>query len=415
MKLHSPENLTAFDVETIRKDFPSLHQEVHGKPLVYFDNAATSQKPVQVIERIDRYYRWENSNIHRGVHFLSQHATDEYEKSREKVRKLLNAEHLHEVIYTSGTTQGINLVAQCFGRKYVSEGDEIIISHMEHHSNIVPWQMLCEQTGAILKVIPINEKGELEMDIFRTLLNEKTRIVAVAHTSNSLGTVNPVKEIIELAHQMDVPVLLDGAQAVPHTTVDVQALDCDFFVFSGHKLFGPTGVGVLYGKEKWLEEMPPYMGGGDMIDKVSFEGTTYNGLPHKFEAGTPNIAGGIGLGAAIDYVEQIGYSHIAAHEANLLEYGTNQLAAIEGIRLVGTAAHKASVISFLIGDIHPYDAGTIMDRLGIAIRTGHHCTQPIMDCYSIPGTMRASFAFYNTYEEIDRMIAAIAQVRQMFG
>lgn len=415
MKLHSPENLTAFDVDTIRKDFPSLHQEVHGKPLVYFDNAATSQKPVQVIERIDRYYRWENSNIHRGVHFLSQHATDEYEKSREKVRKLLNAEHLHEVIYTSGTTQGINLVAQCFGRKYVSEGDEIIISHMEHHSNIVPWQMLCEQTGAILKVIPINEKGELEMDAFRTLLNEKTRIVAVAHTSNSLGTVNPVKEIIELAHQMDVPVLLDGAQAVPHTTVDVQALDCDFFVFSGHKLFGPTGVGVLYGKEKWLEEMPPYMGGGDMIDKVSFEGTTYNGLPHKFEAGTPNIAGGIGLGAAIDYVEQIGYPHIASHEANLLEYGTNQLSAIEGIRLVGTAEHKASVISFLIGDIHPYDAGTIMDRLGIAIRTGHHCTQPIMDCYSIPGTMRASFAFYNTYEEIDRMIAAIAQVRQMFG
>ncbi len=415
MKLHSPENLTAFDVETIRKDFPSLHQEVHGKPLVYFDNAATSQKPVQVIERIDRYYRWENSNIHRGVHFLSQHATDEYEKSREKVRKLLNTEHLHEVIYTSGTTQGINLVAQCFGRKYVSEGDEIIISHMEHHSNIVPWQMLCEQTGAILKVIPINEKGELEMDVFRTLLNEKTKIVAVAHTSNSLGTINPVEEIIELAHQIDVPVLLDGAQAVPHTTVDVQALDCDFFVFSGHKLFGPTGVGVLYGKEKWLEEMPPYMGGGDMIDKVSFEGTTYNGLPHKFEAGTPNIAGGIGLGAAIDYVEQIGYSHIAAHEANLLEYGTNQLAAIEGIRLVGTAEHKASVISFLIGDIHPYDAGTIMDRLGIAIRTGHHCTQPIMDCYSIPGTMRASFAFYNTYEEIDRMIAAIAQVRQMFG
>lgn len=415
MKLHSPESLTAFDVETIRKDFPSLHQEVHGKPLVYFDNAATSQKPVQVIERIDRYYRWENSNIHRGVHFLSQQATDEYEKSREKVRKLLNAEHLHEVIYTSGTTHGINLVAQCFGRKYVSEGDEIIISHMEHHSNIVPWQMLCEQTGAILKVIPINEKGELEMDIFRTLLNEKTKIVAVAHTSNSLGTINPVEEIIELAHQLDVPVLLDGAQAVPHATVDVQALDCDFFVFSGHKLFGPTGVGVLYGKEKWLEEMPPYMGGGDMIDKVSFDGTTYNGLPHKFEAGTPNIAGGIGLGAAIDYVEQIGYSQIEAHEANLLEYGTNQLAAIEGIRLVGTAERKASVISFLIGDIHPYDAGTIMDRLGIAIRTGHHCTQPIMDRYSIPGTMRASFAFYNTYEEIDRMIVAIAQIRQMFG
>lgn len=415
MALYSPENLTAFDVETIRKDFPALHQEVYGKPLVYFDNAATSQKPLQVIERIDRYYRWENSNIHRGVHYLSQQATDIYEQAREKVRQLINAAHAHEVIYTSGTTQGINLVAQSFGRKYVGPGDEILISTMEHHSNIVPWQMLCEQHGAVLKVIPIDEQGELDMDAFRTLFNEKTRLVAVSHTSNSLGTVNPIQEIIDLAHQIDVPVLIDGAQAVPHTTVDVQALDCDFFVFSGHKMLGPTGVGILYGKEKWLEALPPYMGGGDMIKTVRFEGSTYAELPHKFEAGTPNIAGGIGLGAAIDYLWQVGYDNIEAHEAKLLEYGTQKLSEVPDIRFVGTAANKASVISFLIGEIHPYDAGTILDRLGIAIRTGHHCTQPVMERYKLPGTMRASFAFYNTYEEIDRMVAALDQVRQMFG
>jgi cysteine desulfurase / selenocysteine lyase len=415
MALYSPENLTAFDVENIRKDFPSLHQEIYGKPLVYFDNAATSQKPLQVIERIDRYYRWENSNIHRGVHYLSQQATDAYEQAREKVRQLIHAASSHEIIYTSGTTQGINLVAQCYGRRYVSPGDEILISAMEHHSNIVPWQMLCDERGAVLKVIPIDEQGELDMDAYRSLLTEKTRIVAVTHTSNSLGTVNPIREIIDLAHQLDIPVLIDGAQAVPHTVVDVQDLDCDFFVFSGHKMLGPTGVGILYGKEKWLEALPPYMGGGDMIKTVRFEGSTYADLPHKFEAGTPNIAGGIGLGAAIDYLWQVGYDNIETHEANLLEYGTQKLAEVPGIRFVGTAAHKASVISFLIGNIHPYDAGTILDRLGIAIRTGHHCTQPVMERYAIPGTMRASFAFYNTYEEIDRMVTALDQVRQMFG
>lgn len=407
--------VTQLDIEAVRKDFPTLQQEVYGKPLVYFDNGATSQKPRQVIERLDAYYEQENSNIHRGVHYLSQHATDAYEKSREAMQRFINAEKLHEVIYTKGTTEGINLVANSFGRKYVKEGDEIIISTMEHHSNIVPWQMLCEYTGAILKVIPILDNGELDQEAYASLLNERTRLVAILHISNSLGTINPIKEMIEQAHQVGAAVLIDGAQTVPHQRVDVQDLDCDFYVFSGHKMFAPTGTGVLYGKEKWLEEMPPYMGGGDMIDRVTFEKTTYNSLPHKFEAGTPHIAGGIGLGAAVAYIENIGYEAIGTHEAELLRYGTEQLSAIPDLRIVGTAANKASVISFLIGDIHPYDAGTILDRLGIAIRTGHHCTQPLMDRFQIPGTMRASFAFYNTKAEIDRMIKAIEKAKAMFS
>ena len=406
---------TKLDIASIRKDFPTLSQKVYGKELVYFDNAATSQKPQVVIDRLNTYYKEENSNVHRGVHKLSQVATDAYEEVRKQVQKLINAEKDHEVIYTRGTTEGINLIASSFGRKYIQEGDEIIISAMEHHSNIVPWQMLCEEKGAVLKVIPMSEAGELDMDAYRDLLSDRTKLVSVVYISNSLGTVNPVKEIIEQAHERDIPVLLDAAQVVPHDSLDVQELDCDFLVFSSHKMFGPTGIGILYGKEKWLEEMPPYMGGGDMIDLVSFDRTTYAGLPHKFEAGTPNIADTIALGAAIEYIQKIGYENIAAYEQELLDYGTQKLSEIEGIRFVGTAKKKASLISFLIGDIHPYDAGTILDRLGIAVRTGHHCTQPIMSFMDIPGTVRASFAFYNTFEEIDRLVEGIHQVKKMFG
>jgi len=403
------------DVAKIREDFPVLKEIVNGKQLVYFDNAATSQKPQAVIERLKAYYEHENSNVHRGVHHLSQRATDDYEQARLQIQQLINARHSYEVILTRGTTEGINLVAQSFGRKYIKEGDEILISHMEHHSNIVPWQLLCEQTGAVLKVVPVNDKGELDMEAFYEMLGEKTKLVSIVYISNSLGTINPVEEIIEAAHKIDVPVLIDGAQVVPHQAVDVQELDCDFFVCSGHKMFAPTGVGFLYGKEKWLEEMPPYMGGGDMIKVVTFEKTTFSDLPHKFEAGTPNIAGVIGLGAGIAYLNQISYDAISAHEHQLLTYAIERLSEIEDIRFIGTADNKASVVSFLIGDIHPYDAGTILDQLGIAIRTGHHCTQPLMKRFDIPGTMRASFAFYNTQEEIDRMIEAIHRVKQMFG
>ncbi|MDX1908133.1 MAG: cysteine desulfurase [Bacteroidia bacterium] len=409
------QSITQLDIATIRADFPALHQTVYGKPLVYFDNAATSQKPQVVIERIQAYYSQENSNIHRGVHYLSQQATEAYEHTRHLVRTLINAPHLHEVIFTHGTTEGINLVASSFGRKFVQAGDEILISGMEHHSNIVPWQLLCEMTGAHLRVIPVTDAGELDMEALPALLTERTRLVALTWISNSLGTVNPAGEIIRLAHAQNIPVLLDAAQAVPHQAVDVQALDCDFLVFSGHKMFGPTGIGILYGKEKWLDAMPPYMGGGDMIKTVRFEKTTWNDLPFKFEAGTPNIAAGIGLGAAIEYIHTIGYDQIADRENQLLAYGTEVLASIPDLRIIGTAAHKASVISFLIGDIHPYDAGTILDRMGIAIRTGHHCTQPLMERFGIPGTMRASFAFYNTLEEIDLMVEAIHKARQMFG
>ncbi|MEM6262624.1 MAG: cysteine desulfurase [Bacteroidota bacterium] len=404
-----------FDLAAIRADFPALHQEVYGKQLVYFDNAATSQKPQVVIDRLNAYYNKENSNVHRGVHYLSQHATDAYEGVREKVRKLLNAEYSHEIIYTRGTTEGINLVASSFGQKHVKAGDEIIISAMEHHSNIVPWQMLCQRTGAILKIIPMDERGVLDMEAYANLLSEKTKLVAVVHISNSLGTINPVKEITRLAHEAGAAVLIDGAQVTPHQSVNVREIDADFFVFSSHKVFGPTGIGILYGKESWLNDLPPYMGGGDMIDLVTFEKTTYNDLPHKFEAGTPNIADTIALGSALDYVQSIGYDQIGAWEQELLAYGTERLSEIESVRFVGTAPHKASVISFLMGDIHPYDAGTILDRLGIAIRTGHHCTQPVMQQFEIPGTMRASFAFYNTKEEIDRLVEGLGQVQKMFG
>lgn len=403
------------DIHSVREDFPILHQEVNGKPLVYFDNAATSQKPQVVIDAVASYYQGINSNVHRGVHKLSQLATDAFEQTRNKVKNLLNAQHAYEVIFTSGTTAGINLVASSYGQKFVSPGDEILISHMEHHSNIVPWQLLCERQGAHLKVIPITDSGELDMEAFYELLSEKTKLISLVFISNALGTINPVKEIIQAAHSKEIPVLLDAAQAIPHQAVDVQELDCDFLVFSGHKILAPTGTGILYGKEKWLNEMPPFLGGGDMIDVVRFEKTTYAGLPHKFEAGTPDIAGVVGMGTAIDYIQEIGYGFIDQQEKLLLEYGTRKLEELGYIQIIGTSQQKTSVISFLIEGIHPYDAGTILDHMGVAIRTGHHCTQPIMERFSIPGTMRASFAFYNTLEEIDRLIEAIKQAKLMLG
>jgi len=386
---------------------------VNGKPLVYFDNGATSQKPQVVIDAITNYYTNENSNIHRGIHTLSQEATDAYEKARTTVQQFINAKHNHEIIFTSGTTGSINLVASSFGKKYIQAGDEIIISTMEHHSNIVPWQMLCEEKGAVLKVIPINDKGELLLEEFKKLLSSKTKMVAITHVSNTLGTINPVKEIIKLAKAVGAFVLIDGAQAVPHTKVDVQALDCDFYAFSGHKMFGPTGVGILYGKESILNELPPYQGGGDMIKTVTFEKTTYNELPHKFEAGTPNIVGGIGLGVAINYMNSIGIDNIEAYEHELLAYATEQIKQIEGVRIIGEAQNKASVLSFLVDGTHPTDIGMIIDKLGIAIRTGHHCTEPLMNRFNIPGTARASFAFYNTKEEIDTFILALERALKM--
>lgn len=407
---------SVFSIDEVRKDFPTLHQEVNGKPLVYFDNAATSQKPKSVIDRISSYYQLENSNIHRGVHYLSQHATDEYEKSRRTIQSYIGAAHSHEIIFTSGTTAGINLVASSYGSKYVKEGDEIIISTLEHHSNIVPWQLLCERVGAKLKIVPVNEFGELDIEAYKRLLNERTKLVATQHVSNSLGTIHPIKEIIDAAHELDIPVLLDGAQAMPHLQINVQELDIDFYAFSGHKIFGPTGAGVLYGKEKWLNAMPPYMGGGDMIKEVSLEKSTYGDLPHKFEAGTPNIAGGIGMGAGIEYFSQFVPESIEAYEQELLQYATESLKSnFPGIRIFGDNDHKVSVISFLLGSIHPYDTGTILDKLGIAVRTGHHCTQPVMKRYNIPGTVRASLAFYNTKEEVGRLIEGLKRVKKMFG
>ncbi|MBQ20419.1 MAG: cysteine desulfurase CsdA [Flavobacteriales bacterium] len=399
--------------DKIRKDFPILQRQVNGKPLIYFDNGATSQKPQQVIDVINRYYQHENSNIHRGIHTLSQEATNAYEKARTTVLQFINAKHNHEVIFTSGTTGSINLVASSFGKKHIHAGDEIIISTMEHHSNIVPWQMLCEEKKAILKVIPINDKGELLIDEFKKLLSPKTKLVAVTHVSNTLGTINPVKEIIKLAKTAGAFVLIDGAQAVPHTKVNVQELDCDFYAFSAHKMFGPTGVGILYGKEAILNELPPYQGGGDMIKTVTFEKTTYNELPHKFEAGTPNIVGGLGLAAAIDYMNNIGIANIEAYEHELLSYATEKIKKIEGVRIIGEAANKASVLSFLVDGTHPSDIGMIIDKLGIAIRTGHHCTEPLMNRFDIPGTARASFAFYNTKEEIDTFILALERALKM--
>jgi len=402
------------DIQKIRADFPILSQKVNGQPLVYFDNGATSQKPQVVIDAISKYYQEINANIHRGVHTLSQLATDAYENSRNTIQKHINAQYAHEVIFTSGTTHGINAVANGFA-SLLKAGDEVLVSALEHHSNIVPWQMLCERTGAVLKVIPMNEAGELLLSEYDKLLSEKTKIVTVNHISNALGTINPIKEMIDKAHAVGAAVLIDGAQATPHLQPDVQALDCDFYVFSGHKICGPTGIGILYGKEAWLHRLPPYQGGGEMIATVTFEKTTYADLPHKFEAGTPNIAGGIVLGTAIDYLNGLGFDNIAAYEQALLDYATEQLLGIEGLRIYGTAKAKTSVISFNLDGIHPYDVGTIIDKLGIAVRTGHHCAQPIMDFYGIPGTIRASFAFYNTKEEIDIMVAAVKKAQMMLS
>jgi cysteine desulfurase/selenocysteine lyase len=403
------------DVESLRKDFPTLRQEVHGKPLVYLDSAATSQKPRAVLEAVDRYYEQDNANVHRGVHLLSVRATEAYEAAREKVQRFVHAAHAHEIVFVRGTTEAINLVAQTFGRTRVRAGDEIVVTVMEHHSNIVPWQMLCEQQGAALRVVPMDDDGTLRIDELERLIGPRTRLVALGHVSNALGTIHPVRRIVELAHGKGVPVLLDGAQAVPHLAVDVQALGCDFYAFSGHKLFGPTGIGVLYGRSELLEQMPPWQGGGDMISSVSFEKTTYNKLPYKFEAGTPDIAGAIGLGAAIDYVNSVGLHAIAAYEHALLEYATDALKRVPGVRLIGTAKEKASVLSFLLGDIHPHDIGTVLDREGIAIRTGHHCAQPLMRRLGVAATARASLAFYNRREDVDALVAGLHKVREVFA
>jgi cysteine desulfurase / selenocysteine lyase len=402
------------DINKIRADFPILTQKVNGKPLVYFDNGATSQKPKVVIDAITKYYEEINANIHRGVHTLSQLATDAYEVSRGKIQNHINAKFPYEVIFTSGTTHGINAIANGFA-SILNAGDEVMVSALEHHSNIVPWQMLCEKTGAKLVVIPMNDDGELILSEYDKLLSDKTKIVTVNHISNALGTLNPIKYIIDKAHQFGAAVLIDGAQAVPHLKPNVQELDCDFYVFSGHKICGPTGTGVLYGKEEWLRKLPPYQGGGEMIATVSFEKTTYADLPHKFEAGTPNIAGGIVLGTAIDYLNEVGFDAIATYEHELLHYATSKLLEIEGLRIFGTAKEKTSVISFNIEGIHPYDIGTIIDKLGIAVRTGHHCAQPIMDYYNIPGTIRASFAFYNSKEEIDIFVEAVKKAKTMLS
>jgi cysteine desulfurase / selenocysteine lyase len=405
----------SFDVEKIRRDFPILKERVHGKPLVYLDNGATSQKPQVVIDALDRYYKSENSNIHRGVHYLSERATSSYEGAREKLRQFINAESGHEIVFVRGTTEAINLVAQSYGRTFLKAGDEIVISAMEHHSNIVPWQMLCGQIGARLRVVPINHDGEFVLDEYRRLLNENTKLVSLTHVSNALGSIVPVKEAVRLAHERGVPVLLDGAQAVPHFKVDVQEIGCDFYAFSGHKLFGPTGVGVLYGKSELLDAMPPYQGGGDMISLVTFEKTHYNVLPYKFEAGTPNIAGGIGLGAAIDYLNGLNWQEVCAHENDILTYATNALSEIESIRIIGSAKDKAGVLSFVSDHIHAHDVGTILDQEGVAIRAGHHCAMPVMQRFGVPATARASFAFYNNRDDVDALVRGIHRVLKVFS
>lgn len=417
MSLQTAENISnlGFDIERVREDFPILNQQVHGKPLVYLDNGATTQKPVPVIDTIRRYYLFDNANVHRGVHELSERATADYEGSREKIRQFINAPSEKEIIFTKGTTESINLMAQSYGRSRLKPGDEILVSEMEHHSNIVPWQLLCEQTGANLKVIPINESGELIMDEFHRLLSERTKIVGIVHVSNALGTINPVKQIIDAAHEVDAVVIIDGAQASAHIEIDVRALDCDFYAMSSHKVFGPTGIGVLYGKERLLEEMPPYQGGGDMIEHVSFSGTTYNDLPYKFEAGTPNIAGAIGLGAAIDYVTGLGLAAIREHENDVLGYASERIGEFGNVRVFGTAKHKCSILSFLMGDAHPSDVGTILNHQGIAIRTGHHCAMPVMQHFNVPGTARASFAMYNTREDVDALMAALQTADRMLS
>ncbi len=407
--------MTSIEAKNIRQQFPILNQQVNGSPLVYLDNAATTQKPQQVIDALNNYYTQQNSNIHRGVHYLSQMATDAYEESREAVRRLINAKHAHEIIFTRGTTESINLVASSFSKKFLHPGNTVVISAMEHHSNIVPWQMACEERQANLRIIPITEQGEIILSEAEKLLDKNCKILAITHVSNTLGTINDIKQLINLAHAHEIPVLIDGAQAISHIKVDVQALDCDFYCFSGHKMYAPMGAGVLYGKEKILEEMPPYQGGGEMIKSVSFSKTTFNELPFKFEAGTPSVGDVVGLKEAIRFIENTSYEAIEAHEHELLIYGTKKLEQLGFIRIIGTAPHKTSVISFLPGNIHPFDAGTILDKLGIAVRTGHHCTQPLMDFYKIPGTVRASFAIYNTKEEIDAMMAALEKIKIMFA
>jgi len=404
----------SLDIQKIRNDFPILKQEIYGKPLVYFDNGATTQKPQVVIDEELKIYSHENSNIHRGVHFLSEQLTQRFEDARKIVQNFINAHHEHEIIFTSGTTQSINTVAYSFGERFVSDEDEIIISTLEHHSNIVPWQLLCERKNAKLKVIPVNDKGEIRIEDFQELITKKTKIIAITHVSNALGTVNDIKKIIEIAHHNNIPVLVDGAQSIQHGRIDVQDLDCDFFVFSGHKLYGPTGIGVLYGKEKWLNKMPPFLSGGEMIKKVTFEKTSFNELPFKFEAGTPNYVGAIGMAKAIRYIESIGIDKIATYEKELLVYATEKLTSIKGLRIIGTAEKKASLISFVLENIHHYDAGMIIDKLGIAVRTGHHCAEPVMNRFNIEGTIRASFSFYNTKEEIDKLYNALITVKQMF-
>jgi len=403
-----------FDVEKVREDFPVLTREIHGKPLIYFDTAASAQRPLAVIEAVDDFYRNHNANVHRGVHTLSQEATDLYENGRRKLAEFINADSSREVIFTRGTTESINLVAQSFLRPILRPGDEILVTHMEHHSNIVPWQLLCEQTGARLKVAPINQRGELEMEVLEDMLSERVKMLGVVHISNALGTVNPVAEICRLARRFDVPVLVDGAQAMPHAQVDVQALGCDFFCLSGHKMYGPTGIGALWAREATLDAMPPWQGGGEMISRVTFEKTTWNELPAKFEAGTPHIAGGIGLGAAVGYLSALNMTEIASHEHRVLEYATNRLSEIEGLRIIGTARNKAGVIGFTLGDIHPHDLGTIIDHHGIALRTGHHCAMPVMQFFNVPATARVSFGVYNTESEVDALVEALHKTRAMF-
>jgi len=402
-------------LESIRADFPALHQEVNGQPLVYLDNAATAQKPRAVLDAISNYYERDNANVHRGVHTLSQRATDAYEGARERIARFLGASSSREIIFTKGTTDAINLVASSFGGSKLGPGDEVLISEMEHHANIVPWQLLCERIGAVLKVVPVSAEGDLIYEEFRLMLTERTKLVSLVHVSNSLGTINPVRQIIADAHSMGIPVMLDGAQAIPHGKVNVSDLDVDFYCFSSHKLFGPTGFGVLYGKASLLEDMPPYQGGGDMIEEVDFEGTTFNEIPHKFEAGTPHMAGAIATAAAIEYVEEVGYDFVAKQELELLAYATNKLKSIDGIRIIGEAKEKASVISFLVGSSHPYDVGTILDKMGIAVRTGHHCTQPLMKRFGVPGTVRASFAFYNTKQEVDALVDGLQLAQDLLG
>jgi cysteine desulfurase/selenocysteine lyase len=407
-------NAENFNVEEIRKDFPILREQVYGKPLTYLDNAATTQKPQSVIDTLTQYYSKENANIHRGIFCLSEQATKRYKSARHKVQEFIGAASDKEIIFVRGATEAINLVVQCYGRTFLKRGDEVLITHMEHHSNIVPWQMLGGEAGVKLKVAPINDQGELMLEDFKKLLTDQVKFVSVVHISNALGTINPVKEIVRLAHAQGIPVLLDGAQAVAHTPVNVRDLDCDFYVFSGHKLLGPTGIGVLYGKREFLEKMPPYQGGGDMIRSVTFEKTTYNDLPYRFEAGTPHIAGVIGLGVAIDYIGSIGLERIEAYEQELLKYGTEKLLQVPGLRLIGTAKHKSAILSFVLGDAHAHDIGTILDRQGIAIRAGHHCAMPVMQRFNVPATTRASLAFYNTEEEIDRLVSALHEVTEVF-